>query len=116
MTEITDRDVSEMEKSELAAEYGEACEQCWHNYFETDEEADRVHDRRRELWNEMKGRTDAEPPECPRDECEGRRWGQVPGDPMVCLECDLHLNENHRDLHEEIHAYWEKVRAGPAEA
>ena len=109
MTELTDRDPSDLSADELRAEWREACERLQsHTVAEADK--DDVHDRRRELWTEMQARVDAEPPECP--ECGGTSWSQTMGDPKECSECGFAPWERHQDLIDEINAYWRAVRSG----
>ena len=104
---ITDRDPDEMEHHELYYEWHEAGEAIRHV---TDSEVqDKLHDRRIDLWNEMKSRVDAEPPECP--ECGTQSWSQTLGQPKICNGCDLHLGFDHEDLAERIDDYWTKVRS-----
>lgn len=109
MTEhITRGDPSDMSHSALKNEWQEVAERL--NTPTSDSEIhDRLWNRRTELWQEMKSRTDADPPECPG--CGGSRWGQSPGEPKVCMECDLHLGSPRQDLIERIDEYWRAVKS-----
>lgn len=109
--ELTDRDVSEMSKAALVAEWRESCEQTRLAGYD---EYDEIMDRRVRLWQEMILRTNAEPPECPN--CGGQDWHQNEGNPKWCGTCDLHLDDRHMDTIEAVDAYWDKVRAVPEEA
>lgn len=111
--EITDRDVEQLSKAALAAEWREAYEQL-RGPIEDEEENERLWDRRTELWQEMKDRADAEAPECP--ECDGQKWHQTIGDPKYCGKCGLELGSEHMDTIQAIDDYWEKVQCAPEEA
>lgn len=113
MTEITDRDPSEMTHTELYDEWREVYERLLQP-IEDGDEHDELWDRRGALWGEMKSRTDAEPPECP--ECGGQSWGQEYGEPKACTECDLHLGTNHEELIEAVGSYWRSVKSPPSES
>ncbi|AAV44352.1 unknown (plasmid) [Haloarcula marismortui ATCC 43049] len=104
--EITDRPVEDLSKAALVAEWNEAYEQLQSG---TALDRDSVWDRRRELWTEMRNRTDAEPPECP--ECGGDRWKQSMGGPKHCSDCGLALGEDHAELIQAIDSYWSSVQA-----
>lgn len=110
---ITDRDPEKMDQDELTQE--------WHNAYERtefgpldDSERDEVWDRRRDLWQEMKSRSDVEPPECP--ECGGQRWVQAVGDPKHCGNCDLVLGPDHEDLIDQINSAWWAIQGRTEEA
>lgn len=105
--EVTDRSVEDLSKTALKREWSEACEQLRGPL--PDERRETVLDRRTGLWNEMRDRTDAEPPACP--ECGGQRWSQAMGDPKECVSCGLMLGARHEDLIQEIDSYWRKVKA-----
>jgi len=105
---ITNRSAEQMDHRELRNEWSDVVDQLYRGPTPTEHE--RLYERRHELWNEMKSRVDAEPPECP--ECGGQSWSQTRGEPKVCTDCDLHLAEDHVDLIQEIDAYWRTVKAG----
>lgn len=105
--ELTDRDVADLSKAALVAEWKQAYETLQISL--PDDEREQIWDRRQELWNEMKRRTDAEAPECP--DCGTQRWVQSLGDPKHCGGCGLTLGERHEELIAEINAYWNKVQS-----
>jgi len=108
--EQTDRDVEDLSKAALVAEWGEIQESLQVGRWKQEERAEAV-ERSLRLWAEMRSRTDAEPPECP--ECEHTRWSQELGEPKRCRGCGLMLGECHRETIDAVDAYWRKVRAVP---
>ncbi|WP_284007797.1 hypothetical protein [Haloarcula pelagica] len=108
--ERTDRDVTDLSKAALVAEWSEICENLRHMHHGEDGHATAV-DRRHELWTEMRARTDADPPECP--ECDGTRWTQAIGGPKHCTQCGLGLSEQHQETIEAVDDYWESVQSVP---
>lgn len=72
----------------------------------------RLWDRRREIWDEMESRTDAEPPECPS--CGAQSWSQEFGGPKSC-QCGYHPEAYEHDLVNGIDEYWSLVKSGPQE-
>lgn len=109
---ISDADPSEMEHSDLYNEYGDISERPRQCVADPEEDA-RLGDRRSDLWDEMRSRVEAEPPECP--ECGATRWSQEVGEPKYCGGCDLALGFDHEDLIAEVDAYWQAVFAGPSD-
>lgn len=103
-------DPKEMAHDELRNEYEDISERLRQGVADSEEDA-RLGDRRSDLWDEMTGRVDAEPPECP--ECGGTSWTQSVGDPKYCGSCGLALGFEHDDLIAEVDDYWEAVFAGP---
>ncbi|MFC7077888.1 hypothetical protein [Haloarcula halophila] len=108
--ERTDRDVTALSKAALVAEWSEICENLRHMHHGEEGHTAAV-DRRHELWNEMRARTDADPPECP--ECDGTRWTQGMGQPKHCTQCGFALDERHQETIEAVDAYWETVQSVP---
>lgn len=106
MTELTDRDPSDMSDEDLRDEWDECFHRC---HFATigEEEQNRVYDRRAELWNELEDRSDATYPDCP--ECGDSEWLQSPGDPKSCGTCGLELGFRHEDLIEKIDLAWNRI-------
>lgn len=111
MTGLTERDPADMSRAELVNEWNEAWDRCYAHVFEDADEQAEVFDRRAALWNELRERTDAEPPACP--ECGERRWSQAAGEPKSCVGCDFHPGDRHEDLIHEIDQYWQQVQTVP---
>jgi len=105
--EVTQRDVSDLSKAALYAEWSQAYEQLLGTV--PDERRDDLWNRRRELWSEMRDRTDANPPECP--ECGHTRWQQEFGGPKSCCECGWTPTADEMDLIDAIDRYWSKVQS-----
>lgn len=104
--ERTNRSVEELSKAALKAEWSEICERLASG---TETNRDAAWDRRQDLWNEMRDRTDGEPPACPK--CDGRSWSQVFGGPKSCNNCGFQPGAEDMELIEEIDSYWESVTA-----
>lgn len=102
-------EVEELSHEELRAEYQELLEKIRGEVPHDCRPVD-LHDRRDEVWKEMKSRTDAEPPECP--DCDGKSWAQTMGGPKRCTGCDKVLHEGDMELIEAIDNYWETVLSG----
>lgn len=110
MTEITDRDPSEMSHDELREEWQETWErELSHSSLDGDEREE-LWERRQALWREMESRVDVEYPECPK--CDGQRWAQSPGDPKHCSDCGYELGQQDMNIVEEIDDTWQQVTAG----
>ncbi|WP_158855612.1 hypothetical protein [Halorhabdus sp. CUG00001] len=105
---ITDRDPAEMSNEELTAEWADVADATTRESLVGDEVHNTAHGRRKEIWDEMVSRVDAEPPECPR--CRAQAWTQTPGEPKECTECWLTLGFEHEDLIEAIDEYWTTVQ------
>lgn len=99
-----DTAVSEMTRSELAAEYSEVGDELYFN-TPTETEREALHDRRMELWNELKSRVDVDLPECP--ECGDNSWSQTPGDPKECTGCGYKPTDT--DLVAQIDDAWDTI-------
>jgi hypothetical protein len=110
--EVTDRPVEDLSREQLYAEWSEAYEQLLGTI--PDDRRDSLWDRRRDVWSEMRKRTEADPPTCP--ECGHDRWKQEFGGPKFCANCGIALGEEHRDLIEAIDAYWTAVQSTGGEA
>lgn len=63
-----------------------------------------AHERKSDVWQEIRSRTDVEEPECP--ECGARHWGQAPGDPVYCCEC---YTEGGHDIEVQVHDVWDAM-------
>jgi Zn ribbon nucleic-acid-binding protein len=104
---LTNRDVEQLSKAALKAEWSETFEQIAAGVAEN---IDKAWDRRHELWQEMRARTDADPPKCP--ECaETAGWSQELGGPKECNACGWMPSSEDMDLIEEIDSYWQSVKA-----
>ena len=104
---LTNRDVEQLSKAALKAEWSETFGQIAAGVAEN---IDKAWDRRHELWQEMRARTDADPPKCP--ECaETAGWSQELGGPKECNACGWMPSSEDMDLIEEIDSYWQSVRA-----
>jgi len=113
MAEITTQDPTEMDGQDLYREWSEACEQLHHPSTLSRAEENRLWDRRRALWSEMKDRCDAEAPECPK--CGGQQWAQEFGGPKYCTECDYHPTGERMELIQAIDSYWSSVQSADTE-
>lgn len=113
---VTDRDPAEMDHDELRNEWHDIVEALTEGLYDkrdgplTPEDKEPFWDRRRELWNEMKSRVDAEAPECP--ECGSQQWSQSVGDPKHCGGCGLELGARHEEHIREIDEHWLTVKTG----
>jgi len=104
---LTNRDVEQLSKAALKAEWSETFEQIAAGVAEN---IDKAWDRRHELWQEMRARTDADPPKCP--ECaETAGWSQELGGPKECNACGWMPSDENLALVEEIDSYWQSVQA-----
>lgn len=103
--EISDRDTEEMTLEQLREEYNELNEivDVWEPY-EGQEEA---WDRQQEVWRALEKRSDVEIPECPK--CDGRRWSQAPGDPVVCHTCGWTATGS---MENNVHEAWRRIKEG----
>ena len=110
--EVTDRDVSDLSRAALRAEWSEAYEQLLGTV--SDEQRDELWERRRDLWNEMQERCEAEPPECP--ECGHRGWSQEFGNPKHCNGCGWAPGAEEMDLIQAIDEYWSSVQSTGAKS
>ena len=106
-------DVEEMTHAELRDAWKKLSEKLRTPVSDPDEDV-RLNVLKMEIWNEMKSRTDAEPPECP--ECGSQRWSQSFDDPKECGGCGLHLTTRHDSLIEEVDTYWQEVTSAEATA
>ncbi|AFH22005.1 hypothetical protein OSG_eHP14_00125 [environmental Halophage eHP-14] len=112
MVGISERNPKEMDHEGLRAEWDEAVERL-QNPPASHEAENKLWNRRRELWNEMKSRCEEQPPECP--ECGNRGWAQEMGGPKYCKACDYHPTLEEEDLIQAIDECWQNVLSGPQE-
>lgn len=104
--ELTNRPVDQLSQAALKAEWSEAYERIASG---TTEDLDAAWDRRHELWQEMRDRTDADSPECP--ECGASSWSQELGGPKHCNGCGFAPTDEDMELIQEIDSYWRSVKA-----
>jgi len=105
--EVTERDVSDISKAALYAEWSQAYEQLLGTV--PDDRRDELWSRRHDLWSEMRDRTDAEPPACP--ECGHTKWQQEFGGPKSCCGCGWTPTADEMDLIDAIDRYWSTVQS-----
>ncbi|MDS0280041.1 hypothetical protein NDI85_19845 [Halomicroarcula sp. S1AR25-4] len=104
--DLTNRPVGDLSQAALKAEWSEAYERLASG---TVEDRDGTWDRRRDLWQEMRERTNADPPECP--ECGATSWSQEFGGPKHCNGCGWAPTDEDMELIQRIDSYWSSVKA-----
>jgi hypothetical protein len=107
---IPTEDVREMDYAEIREQWEDIVDTLQTDPPAAHQVENQLWERRRDLFDEMKNRIDAEPPECP--ECSGQSWSQVMGGPKSCDQCDFHPAMEHEELIQEIDAFWNAVLSG----